>query len=120
MRSTALDGHHGLVMCRSHCDSQATCHTGCGGIHIPVSNVKQTNQRTIRSNGSERIMTVLGAVVFGGLLALGVLWLLVTAPANEAQEAWDDSQRQVRSNSASTSANAVGSSSWLLTHSSQK
>ncbi|MDT5133746.1 MAG: hypothetical protein QOE41_3057, partial [Mycobacterium sp.] len=28
-------------------------------------------------------MTVLGAVVFGGLLALGVLWLLVTAPGND-------------------------------------
>ena len=25
-------------------------------------------------------MTVLGAVVFGGILALAVLWLLVTAP----------------------------------------
>jgi hypothetical protein len=41
-------------------------------------------------------MTVLGAVVFGGLLALGVLWLLLTAPANEAQEAWDQSQRPAR------------------------
>ena len=28
-------------------------------------------------------MTVLGAVVFGGLLALGVLWLLVTAPDSD-------------------------------------
>ena len=29
-------------------------------------------------------MTVLGAVVFGGFLALGVLWLLVTAPDSES------------------------------------
>ena len=34
-------------------------------------------------------MTVLGAVVFGGLLALGVLWLLVTAPGSEVDQAWD-------------------------------
>jgi hypothetical protein len=37
-------------------------------------------------------MTVLGAVVFGGLLALGVLWLLVTAPASEVDQAWGESQ----------------------------
>ena len=65
-------------------------------------------------------MTVLGAVVFGGLLALGVLWLLVTAPASEAEDAWDQLQRQVRSNSASTAADAPVSSPWALTHSSQK
>jgi hypothetical protein len=34
-------------------------------------------------------MTVLGAVVFGGLLALGVLWLLVTAPTGELDQAWE-------------------------------
>jgi hypothetical protein len=28
-------------------------------------------------------MTMLGAVVFGGLLAIGVWWLLVTAPDSE-------------------------------------
>jgi hypothetical protein len=38
-------------------------------------------------------MTVLGAVVFGGLLALGVLWLLVTAPENDVDEAWNHSPR---------------------------
>jgi hypothetical protein len=37
-------------------------------------------------------MTVLGAVVFGGLLALGVLWLLVTAPASDVDQAWSESQ----------------------------
>jgi hypothetical protein len=37
-------------------------------------------------------MTVLGAVVFGGLLALGVLWLLVTAPDSEVDPAWTQSQ----------------------------
>ena len=36
-------------------------------------------------------MTVLGAVVFGGLLALGVLWLLVTAPDSDVDQAWSDS-----------------------------
>jgi hypothetical protein len=36
-------------------------------------------------------MTVLGAVVFGGFLALGVLWLLVTAPESEVDEAWRQS-----------------------------
>ncbi len=31
-------------------------------------------------------MTVLGAVVFGGFLALGVLWLLVTAPESDVDK----------------------------------
>lgn len=37
-------------------------------------------------------MTVLGAVVFGGLLALGVLGLLVTAPDSEVDPAWGQAQ----------------------------
>jgi hypothetical protein len=37
-------------------------------------------------------MTVLGAVVFGGLLALGVLWLLVTAPGSDVDQAWGEAQ----------------------------
>ena len=37
-------------------------------------------------------MTVLGAVVFGGILVLGVLWLLVTAPDSEVDHAWNDAQ----------------------------
>ena len=37
-------------------------------------------------------MTVLGAVVFGGFLALGVLWLLVTAPGSDVDPAWGESQ----------------------------
>ncbi len=37
-------------------------------------------------------MTVLGAVVFGGLLTLGVLWLLATAPDSDVDLAWTDSQ----------------------------
>jgi hypothetical protein len=36
-------------------------------------------------------MTVLGAVVFGGILALGVLWLLVTAPGSDVDPAWGES-----------------------------
>ena len=38
-------------------------------------------------------MTVLGAVVFGGFLALGVLWLLVTAPESDVDRAWIQSER---------------------------
>ena len=65
-------------------------------------------------------MTLLGAVVFGGLLGLAVLWLLVTAPANEVEDVWDHSQLQDRSNPASVAAGSVGSSPWATTHSSQK
>lgn len=38
-------------------------------------------------------MTMLGAVVFGGILALGVLWLLVTAPDSEVDQACSDAYR---------------------------
>jgi hypothetical protein len=65
-------------------------------------------------------MTVLGAVVFGGFLALGVLWLLVTAPGSDGDEAWAQPQRPDRSNSVKAAAGADVSSSWALSHSSQK
>jgi hypothetical protein len=65
-------------------------------------------------------MTVLGAVVFGGFLALGVLWLLVTAPGSDVDEALDQSQWPERSNSVRAVAGADVSSSWVLSHSSQK
>ena len=55
-------------------------------------------------------MTVLGAVVFGGLLALGVLWLLVTAPDSDVDQAWSQSQWPEHSNI---------SGEPMLTHSSQ-
>jgi hypothetical protein len=64
-------------------------------------------------------MTVLGAVVFGGLLALGVLWLLVTAPGSDVDEAWGQSQWPGHANSVSAAPGADLSSSWVLTHSSQ-
>ena len=35
-------------------------------------------------------MTALGAVVFGGLLTLGVLWLLLTAPDSDVDQTWSD------------------------------
>ena len=54
-------------------------------------------------------MTVLGAVVFGGFLALGVLWLVVTAPSGEV----DQLGSHPRSADGSESVSAV------LTHSSQ-
>ena len=56
-------------------------------------------------------MTVLGAVVFGGSLALGVLWLLVTAPGSDVDQAWSQSQWAESSNVPSE---------WILTHSSQQ
>jgi hypothetical protein len=65
-------------------------------------------------------MTVLGAVVFGGFLALGVLWLLVTAPGSDIDEASAQSHWPDRSNSVRAAAGAEMSSSWVLTHSSQK
>jgi hypothetical protein len=65
-------------------------------------------------------MTVLGAVVFGGFLALGVLWLLVTAPGGDVDVAWDESQWPEQSNSVRAGAGADVSSFWVLTHSSQK
>jgi hypothetical protein len=65
-------------------------------------------------------MTVLGAVVFGGFLALGVLWLLVTAPGSDVDEAWAQSQWPERSNSVKAAAGADMSSAWGLTHSSLK
>jgi len=65
-------------------------------------------------------MTVLGAVVFGGFLVLGVLWLLVTAPGSDVDEAWAQSQWPERSKSVRAAAGADVSSSWFLTHSSQK
>ena len=60
-------------------------------------------------------MTVLGAVVFGGFLALGVLWLLVTAPDSDIDEAWNQSRWTERSDSVSAASN-----SWVLINSSQE
>ena len=65
-------------------------------------------------------MTVLGAVVFGGFLVLGVLWLLVTDPDSDVDGAWAQSQWPERSNSVSAAAGADVSSPWALTHSSLK
>jgi hypothetical protein len=63
-------------------------------------------------------MTVLGAVVFGGFLVLGVLWLLVTAPGSDVDDAWDQPNWSERSSSVRT-AGADVPSSWSLIHSSQ-
>jgi hypothetical protein len=60
------------------------------------------------------IMTVLGAVVFGGFLVLGVLWLLVTAPDSDIDGAWNQSRLTERSDSVSAASN-----SWALINSSQ-
>ena len=60
-------------------------------------------------------MTVLGAVVFGGFLALGVLWLLVTAPENDVDQAWNQSPWTERPDAVGAAAN-----SWVLVNSSQE
>lgn len=71
-------------------------------------------------------MTVLGAVVFGGLFGLAVLWLVLTGPYDdvvadaECEAGRSHSQRPERSNSASVSAGAAMSSPCAATHSSQK
>jgi hypothetical protein len=65
-------------------------------------------------------MTVLGAVVFGGFLVLAVLWLLVTAPGSDLDDAWAQSHWPERSNSVSAAAGVDVSNSWALSHSSQK
>ena len=54
-------------------------------------------------------MTVLGAVVFGGLLTLGVLWLLVTAPASDGDQVWTEPVPNER-----VGAVSAGSASWDL------
>jgi hypothetical protein len=54
-------------------------------------------------------------VVFGGFLALGVLWLLVTAPESDIDEAWNQSRWTERSDSVS-----AASDSLVLINSSQE
>ena len=51
-------------------------------------------------------MTVLGAVVFGGFLALGVLWLLVTAPDSDLDQAWNQSEWTEHADSVSAASNS--------------
>ncbi len=67
-------------------------------------------------------MTLLGALVFGGLLGIAVLWLMITAPQNDVADvdAWDHSQWHEPSNLVSASAGPDGSSPCAATHSSQK
>jgi hypothetical protein len=60
-------------------------------------------------------MTVLGAVVFGGLLALGVLWLLVTAPDSDTDHAWNESEWTEHADSVSSA-----TTSRVLINSSQE
>jgi hypothetical protein len=56
-------------------------------------------------------MTVLGAVVFGGFLALGVLWLLVTAPDSDIDQAWNESEEHADSVSSATNSRILINSS---------
>jgi hypothetical protein len=75
----------------------------------PFNKLREHNVRRKRV-----IMTVLGAVVFGGFLALGVLWLLVTAPDSDVDGAWNQSRLTERSDSVSAASN-----SWAVINSSQ-
>lgn len=67
-------------------------------------------------------MTGLGASIYLGFFALAALWLFLTSegPLTRTRGAEDHGQRPDLSNSASTSADAEGSSPWLVSHSSQK
>jgi hypothetical protein len=65
-------------------------------------------------------MTGLGASIYLGFFALAALWLFLTSDGPVGGELEDQSQRPDRSNPASTSADADGSSPWLATHSSLK
>jgi hypothetical protein len=56
-------------------------------------------------------MTVLGAVVFGGFLALGVLWLLVTAPDSDIDQAWNEPEEHADSVSSATNSRILINSS---------
>ena len=61
-------------------------------------------------------MTLLGALVFGGLLGIAVLWLLVTAPENEVEDVWDHCQQKAPSNVAGVSAGSGNGSTAASVH----
>jgi hypothetical protein len=66
-------------------------------------------------------MTGLGASIYLGFFALAALWLFLTADGPlSGGGSEDQSQRQDRSKSASTSAQGDGSIPLLVSHSSQK
>lgn len=58
----------------------------------------------------ERMMTALGAVVYGGFFLLAALWLVVTGDYDAVDEP-DQVQPQERSNSAKAPAYTLGSRS---------
>ncbi|BBY64407.1 hypothetical protein MHEL_26500 [Mycolicibacterium helvum] len=58
----------------------------------------------------ERMMTALGAVVYGGFFLLAALWLVVTGDYDAVDEP-DQTHPQERSNSASAPAYTLGSRS---------
>ncbi len=64
-------------------------------------------------------MTVLGATVYLGFIALAVVWLLLTAETVDPAET-DQDQLPERSNSASTAADSDNSSPWALSQSASK
>jgi hypothetical protein len=65
-------------------------------------------------------MTGLGASIYLGFFALAALWLFLTSDGPLTGASDDQGQRPDRSNSTSTSADAEGSSPWLVSQSSQK
>lgn len=64
-------------------------------------------------------MTVLGATVYLGFVALAVLWLLLTAETTDSADT-DQDQLPERSNSDSTAAASEVSSPWALSQSASK
>jgi hypothetical protein len=65
-------------------------------------------------------MTGLGASIYLGFFALAALWLFLTSDGPLTGGSDDQRHAPERSNSASTDSDAVGSSPWLVSHSSQK
>jgi hypothetical protein len=65
-------------------------------------------------------MTGLGASIYLGFFALAALWLFLTSDGPLTGGSEDHDQRPDRSNSTNASADADGSSPWLVSHSSQK
>jgi hypothetical protein len=60
-------------------------------------------------------MTALGAAIYGGFFALAALWLFLTSDTAD-----DQLQEQDFSNADSFAAGSLGSSSMLVSHSSEK
>ena len=82
------------------------------GVEVGETWLRETGKQT-GVDGVVRHMTVLGATVYLGFIALAVLWLVLTAET-------DQDQLPERSNSDSTAADSEVSSPWALSQSASK